>query len=101
MMPAKYTKLDRSESVFDLDIAYAVIRGYSKQKPTWTCNVVFDSESQSFIELRSSPPDIRGNCGDEAIELKNPDDLIAYGLSLDEITSIIDNPSNWKTMNYR
>lgn len=79
-MMATVKLLDGTTAEFDLDKVTNVLSGYSKEKPDWTCSVVFDPRAKRFIELRSSPQDYRGNSRGEVVELSE-DDLSAYGIS--------------------
>lgn len=50
----------------DLNLVYDVAIGYSTKRNKWTSTIVYDIFTKSFVELRSSPPDYKGNSLEEA-----------------------------------
>jgi hypothetical protein len=62
---------------------------------------VYESQSGSFVELRDSPQDYRGNSDSEAEEVSEKYLLDTYGLNPVEITAVRAKPSEWKWIDRR
>lgn len=95
MMPCTYTTLHGQQAIFDLDGVIDVVRGASPKKAGWTALIVYQAETEKFIELRDSPQDLRGNSKDEAEEV--PIDYVAreFGIDSQTLKGILLNPSGW------
>lgn len=96
MMPLKYLGVDGVEAILDLDGVVDIARGPSKKKIGWSALIVFDPKSESFVELRDSPSDVKGNSRDEAEEVTVS--YISSSFSIDErkILEVRNNPNGWK-----
>ena len=102
MMPSDFIKLDGTSQEFDLDTARRLVRGYSKQRQGWEASVVYSPERKTFIEVRSSPQDYRGNSKfDEAEEVPLEYISEAYGIDKNAIESFLRSPQTWKLVNQR
>ena len=94
MMPGNYVAKDGSEkfstwmqwSVSWKDLARSVRLGVARG---------YALPQDVFIELRSSPPDIRGNSQDEAEEMSPADIAAAYGVSETTCMQMRKNPRGW------
>src|SRR3546814_18756942 len=69
MMNATYMSLNGEAISFDLDAAAGIARGFSTRRPSWSATLVYDLKNSAFIELRSSPQDIRGYSKGECEEV--------------------------------
>ena len=96
MMPCKYRGIDGVERILDLDSVIDIAKFPSKKKKGWEALIVYDPVSKSFVELRDSPPDIRGNSKDEAEEVTVK--YLADALKVGEIKimQIKSDPSRWR-----
>jgi hypothetical protein len=101
MMPSNYISLRSEVRAFDLDAVYEVVRGFSSQRVGWTSIVVFDPSDGCFIEVRTSPEDVRGNAQDEAQEVDGEYLLRAYGIGADDLAQVVHAPSRWKLIDQR
>lgn len=100
-MPGTYQSKDGSEKSFDLDTVIDVVRGYSGQQPGWTALIVFLPKEEVFVELRSSPPDIRGNSRGEEEEVSEEYLLKNFQLSTTDINQFRAKPKKWVFRDYR
>jgi hypothetical protein len=87
--------------VFDLDDIVEVVKGYSKIKGGWHSLVVYDVPTHSFVELRSSPPDYKGNSADEAEEVTEQYVCDTFQLEPAEVRALLAAPRKWKLVNRR
>lgn len=101
MMPCNFTALDGSIKEFDLDTVFDVVLGYSAHRPKWTATVVFDPSRGSFVELRSAPPDYRGNSAEEAEEVSDQYMDDAFQLSATQLDAVRRAPAKWILVNRR
>lgn len=101
MIPSDYQTADGATRYFDLDAVKEVVRGYSAKQPGWTSIVVYYPKDDVFIELRSSPPDIRGNSKDEAEEITYEYIMEAYGLDEDKVEMVRSHPDSWRLIDLR
>ena len=101
MMPGDFVAIDGTTKYFDLDNVYDIVRGFSGKRKGWTSLVVYEPTHDVFIELRSSPPDIRGNSMGEAEEVLPAYIAKFYGLGNDEITAARSKPTEWKLVDLR
>lgn len=100
-MPCKFTALDGSVQEFDLDSVVDVVLGYSARRPEWTATVVFDQIRNSFIELRSAPPDYRGNSAEEAEEVSDQYINDTFQLEANQLQAVRRAPAQWVLVNRR
>lgn len=100
-MPSDFVAVDGTTKSFDLDNVYEIVRGFSGMRRGWTSLVVYEPTHGAFIELRSSPPDIRGNSKDEAEEVLPTYIEKSYGLSKAEINLARAKPNEWRLVNLR
>jgi len=101
MIPCNFTALDGSAQELDLDSVFDVVLGYSTQRSGWTATVVFDPTRGSFIELRSAPPDYRGNSSEEAEEVSDQYLNDAFQLSVAQLDAVRHAPAKWILVNRR
>ncbi|MCF8069328.1 MAG: hypothetical protein K9L30_12150 [Desulfobacterales bacterium] len=96
MMPCKYLGIDGVEKMLDLDNVVDIVRGDSKKKIGWSALIVFDPSSKTFVELRDSPPDVKGNSEDEAEEVTPS--YISSAFNIDEklVLDIENNIKEWR-----
>lgn len=101
MMPSDYVSLSGEVRTFDLDAVHEIVRGFSRQRPGWTSIVVFDPADACFIEVRTSPEDVRGNCLDEAQEVDSAYLFDAYCIDASDQAEIRKRPSTWRLIDRR
>lgn len=71
VVPLSYVSRDGRIAVCGLNAVHDVIAGMSGKQKGWTATLVSDARAKALIELRSSPPDIRGNGPEEAEEVSD------------------------------
>lgn len=101
MMPSDYISLRGDMHPFDLDAIYEIVRGFSQQQPGWTSTIVFNPADTCFVEIRTSPEDVRGNFQDEAYEVDDLYLLNAYNIGSLDLEKIRSKPGAWKLLNRR
>jgi len=101
MMPCNFTALDGSIQEFDLDSVIDVVLGYSAHRQNWTATVVFDPARGSFVELRSAPPDYRGNSAEEAEEVSDQYIRDAFQFNATQLDEARRAPAKWILVNRR
>ena len=101
MMPYSYISLAGVERTVDLDSVIDVALGYSARRAEWTATLVFDPKSEVFVELRSSPQDVRGNSAEEAEEVDPGYMASTFGLQSDQLSSVAKQPNEWRLINLR
>jgi hypothetical protein len=101
MMPCSYVSLSKVQRTLDLDSVVDVALGYSSRRSGWTATLVFDPESGAFVELRSAPPDVRGNSADEAEEVDAEYMASTFGLQPIHLSAVIERPEIWELLNLR
>lgn len=101
MMPCSYMSLTKVQRTLDLDSVIDVALGYSGRRSGWTATLVFDHESGAFVELRSAPPDVRGNSADEAEEVDVEYMSSTFGLQPNQLSAVAERPESWKLLNLR
>jgi hypothetical protein len=101
MMPSDYVAHDGSRTEFDLDAVVDVIGAYSKRREGWTALLIYVPATRAFVELRSSPQDVRGNSADEAEEVDTQYIGEAFGLVPSQLDSIIAKPKAWRFIERR
>jgi hypothetical protein len=101
MMQDKYATLDGSAVVFDLDAVVDVVNGYSHHKIGWQSLIVYNGPTHSFVELRSSPPDYKGNSADESEEVS--DEYVCENFQLEpaQLNALRLAPRKWKMLDRR
>lgn len=95
-MPCKYLGIDGVERLLDLDNVIDIVRGSSKKKVGWSALIVFDPISKSFVELRDSPPDVKGYSKDEAEEVTVSYISLAFSIDERQVLNIRNNPDSWQ-----
>ena len=100
-MPSDFVDLAGRRCAFDLDNVYEIIRGYSNVRPGWTSIVVYEPTQKNFIEVRSSPQDVRGNSADEAEEVTVAYISHAYNISEKDLARVPHAPHLWKLVDLR
>jgi len=101
MMPCKFAALDGSVGELDLDSVFDVVLGYSARRAGWTATIVYEPASGSFVELRSSPPDYRGNSAEEAEEVTEQYMHDAFRLDDGQLGAVRRAPDQWVLINRR
>lgn len=101
MMPGTYRNLVGETATFDLDAVVRVVSGWSGRRPGWQAYVVYLPHLQKFVELQSTPPDVRGNSADEAEEV--PADYVqsTFNLTLHDLGLIRRSPRTWRFIERR
>lgn len=95
-MPCDYVAIDGSIKPFDLDLVIDIADGYSGKKNGWSALLIFLPKEGAFVELRSSPPDVRGNGPSEQEEVDDAYIASIYQLNELQIVSIKTKPTSWK-----
>lgn len=101
MIPCEYSALDGSVKVLDLDTVFDVVLGYSARRTQWAATIVFNPGSGSFVELRSSPPDYRGNSREEAEEVSDRYVRDTFCLENDQLQAVRNGPDRWVLISRR
>jgi hypothetical protein len=102
MAPAIYISIDGRPVSYDLDCVSDVAQSYSGKRSGWTCTLIHVPDTDAFVELRSSPQDIRGNSVQEEQEEVDAEYIgQTYGLGLDDLASIRSAPSAWTFVDRR
>ena len=100
-MPCDYVTLEGRSDVLDLDAVHDVVGGRSGKRAEWSALIVFDPKSSSFVELRSSPPDIRGGSADEAEAVTESYISTQFGLSASQLAALRSRPTDWTFIDRR
>jgi hypothetical protein len=100
-MQVKYTAIDGSAVIFDLDAVTDVVKGYSQVIRGWQSLIVYDCRTKVFIELRSSPPDIKGNSADEAGQVSEQYVCDNFQLKPAQLDALRLAPRKWEMLNRR
>lgn len=101
MMQDEYKALDGSTVAFVLDGVVEVVKGYSQLKQGWQSFIVYNVPTRSFIELRSSPPDYKGNSADEAEEVTERYVCDTFQLEPAQVSVLRASPRKWQLVNRR
>jgi len=99
-MPSDYLARDGSKRDFDLDTVFEIVGGYSNRRKGWTAILVYVPETRAFVEVRSSPPDVRGECNDEAEEVDASYILEAFSLSKSQLQAATSKPRAWRFIDH-
>jgi hypothetical protein len=87
---------------FDLDAVALIVASHSSgSRPAWSATLVYVPATQAFVELRSSPPDIRGYSQDEAEEVDAAYVQSTFHVSGEDMARISANPSAWRPIDRR
>ncbi|MBQ0929754.1 hypothetical protein [Ideonella alba] len=100
-MQDEYKTLDGSTVAFDLDDVVQVVKGHSQIKQGWQSFIVYNVPTRSFIELRSSPPDYKGNSADEAEEVTEQYVCATFQLEPAQVSTLRASPRKWQLVNRR
>ena len=100
-MPCSYLAKNGAKVSFDLDAVTDVALGYSGARPSWTATLIYVWAHKTFVELRSSPQDIRGNCQSEEVEVDERYITEAFLLSPAQINAVKQDPRNWSSVDHR
>lgn len=101
MMPCDYVALDGSTKVLDLDRVCDIVNGASGKRDGWSALIVYDAASNTCVELRSSPPDIRGGSADEAEAVTEGYLTEQFGLNVTQLEALRINPERWTFIDNR
>ena len=101
MMHDEFTGLNGAKIMFDLDQVVDVVKGQSGCRSDWTALVVYNAPTRSLIELRSSPPDFRGNSADEAEEVTEQYVRGNFQMTADQLSKLRAAPHEWQLINRR
>jgi hypothetical protein len=83
MLPAIYISIDGRPVSYDLDRVSDIAQSYIGKRAGWTCTLIHIHDTDAFVELRSSPQDIRGNSAQEEQEEVDAEYIgKTYGLGL-------------------
>jgi hypothetical protein len=98
LVPCRYLSKDGTFQVLDLDAVFDLVCGSSGRGPNWTATIVYVPAKRTFVELRSSPPDVRGNSTEEAEEVEPDYIRNAFGLSDAQLQTFLAAPGTWQTI---
>ena len=101
MMPCDYIAADGTTVTFDLDAVTDVIASYSGVRRSWTATIVYVPATGTFVELRSSPQDIRGNSHEESVEVSASYLQESFGLTEAQQNAIKSKPHAWRFIDRR
>jgi hypothetical protein len=93
MMHGTFTSIDGSVLDIDMDRLKVICQGKSAIKPGWSAMLVHSPDYDTLIELRDSPPDIRGFSNSESTEVTVEYALEAYQLSEDQLREKVRRPT--------
>jgi hypothetical protein len=100
-MKSQYQAKDGTQKEFNLYNVIDVVGGQSGIKPNWSSLVCYSPTIGSFIELRDSPQDARGNCQSEAEEVSENYIVSTYSISTELISSFLNKPNKWQFIDNR
>jgi hypothetical protein len=101
VMQDEYRALDGSTVAFDLDDVVHVVKGYSRLKQGWQSFIVYVVPTRSFLELRSSPPDYKGNSADEVEEVTERYVCDTFQIEPAQVSALRASPRKWQLVNRR
>ena len=99
MMPCNYKAIDGLMHTIDLDCVVDVVAGM--RHDGWSAIVVFEISTRKFVELRSSPPDVRGYSAEESEEVDETYIQKTYALSERDLASFRSAPRVWRFVDQR
>lgn len=85
MMHGTYIDSNGVQRDCDLDALKVLARGGSQIRHGWSGLLAFDPQNGALIELRSSPPNIRGDSQGEASQVDIEYAISTYGLTQDVV----------------
>lgn len=85
----------------DLDEVVRVLRGRSGIRAGWQAYVIFVPQWNCFVELQSTPSDLRGNSKEDATEVSDGYLIAEFGLSPEQLSMIRDCPAEWRFLEMR
>lgn len=88
MMHGTYIDLNGVQRDCDLDALKVIARGDSNIRHGWSGLLAFNPSNGALIELRSSPPNIRGDSQDEASQVDAEYATSTYGVAKDAIDKL-------------
>lgn len=88
-MHGTFIDLAGHEVDFDLDLLKVIARGRSGIRNGWSGMLVYCPMHKKLIELRSSPPSIRGESLDEASEVEENYARENYEADLEKIADLM------------
>lgn len=100
MIACKYIGLDGVERHLDLDASIDVVKGRSFRRTGWMSLIVYDPQSERFVDLCDAPPDFRGNSKYVCEEISEADLTSHFSISMREICDIRRNPSGWNILRH-
>ena len=102
MPSAIYKSLNGRSVSYDLDRVTDIAQSFSSKRAGWTSTLIYVTATDSFVELRSSPQDVRGNSLEEEQEEVDATYIaLAYALDLDDLRTIRAAPSMWAFVDRR
>jgi hypothetical protein len=101
MIPCDYTSENGRKVTFDLDAVIDVAIGYSKKRHGWTATLIYIPESTAFVELRSSPQDIRGISKEEAEEVSSSYISETFAIDNEGLNRVKSDPGSWQLIDRR
>ena len=101
MMPSSYLSKTGVTIKFDLDAVFDVVKGQSAIKENWNALIIFVPSTNSFVELRDSPQDYRGNSASEAEEVDPIYIKNTFFLSELQLAAFKANPKKWQFIDQR
>ena len=79
----------------DLQAVIDFVAGSSGKRPSWKALVVYVPNERCFVELRDSPPDLRGNSQSEAEEVTENYIIESFPVTAEQISSFKSDPGHW------
>jgi len=101
MMPCDYISISGKRVQFDLDAVFDVCAGYSGTRKDWTATLIYIPAQKTFVELRSSPQDFRGNSEEESVEVEPQYIEQTFSITADQQRAIQQCPNDWSFINQR
>jgi hypothetical protein len=101
MMPCDYISISGKSVQFDLEAVFDVCAGYSGTRKDWTATLVYVPDQNTFVELRSSPQDFRGNSDEEYVKVDSLYIEQTFSITTDQQRFIQQRPNDWSFINRR
>jgi len=101
MLPCDYMTENGRKVAFDLDAVIDVAIGYSNKRLGWTATLIFIPVTFAFVELRSSPQNIRGNSEEEAEEVSFTYISETFAIDNEGLNRVKSNPGSWLLIDRR
>ncbi len=96
-----YSDFRGKKQPMDLDNVIRILRGWSALKSGWMAYVIYIPASGAFVELLSSPPDIRGNSKEDAVQIDDDYLKATFGVTDDQLSFIRLGPLRWVFLDLR